>query len=278
MANYDASIRINTNISPDKIYNYQLNTESIERLRKSIERMERILTDSFNIQTTKQSVELLNKAAEDSFKKLSLVFEKCDYANMMKEIRFTVAEIYEKIGIKQLEILQNIDFGKLFKESFYQERYNEASDLAFEYIKEEIKGKENISQEELLGVFQEQIENKIGWQEKLYNKSEEFKRKYFVFYKIIVCTLLFFLNQIAIYFAQKGIAYVIGDMTSVPERNSSVIYYFDQRTEINIIGETDTHYFIIYSDNDGNESVGYCEKENVEIVPERDDETVEDTE
>ena len=278
MANYDASIRINTNISPDKIYNYQLNTESIERLRKSIERMERILTDSFNIQTTKQSFELLNKAAEDSFKKLSLVFEKCDYANMMKEIRFTVSAIYEKIGIKQLEILQNIDFGKLFKESFYQERYNEASDLAFEYIEEEIKGEENISQEELLGVFQEQIENKIGWQEKLYNKSEEFKRKYFVFYKIIVCTLLFFLNQIAIYFAQKGIAYVVGDMTSEPERNSSVIYYFDQRTEINIIGETDKYYFIIYSDNDGNESVGYCEKENVEIVPERDDETMEDTE
>ena len=50
--------------------------------------------------------------------------------------------------------------------------------------------------------------------------------------------------------------------------NTEAIYYFEHRTEINIIGETDNYYFITYTDDDGNEVTGYSEKENIEIVPE----------
>lgn len=278
MANYDASIRISTNISPDRIYNYELNTESFKRLRESVEKMARILTDSFNIQTTKQSFELLKRVAENSFKESLSVFEQYDYASMMKEVRFAIAEMYEKIGIKQLETLQNIDFGKLFKESIYQERYNKASDIAFEYTEEQIESEENISQEELLEIFNEQIEDKRGWQEKLYDKSEEFKRKYFVFYKIFMGFLFFITGEIMSFFAQLGIAYAFGNITSEPEKDSPVIYYFDQRTEVNIIGETDNYYFITYTDNEGNQVMGYNDKEDMEIVPEDDGETAEDTE
>ncbi len=69
MANYDVSIRINPNINPNKINNYEFNTESYERLKINIERIERILTDSINIEITKQSFELLNRVMKDSFSK-----------------------------------------------------------------------------------------------------------------------------------------------------------------------------------------------------------------
>lgn len=78
-----------------------------------------------------------------------------------------------------MKALQNIDFSRLFRDSFYRERYDEASRMAFDYAEEEIEGEESITQEELLEIFNEQIEEKIGWQEKLYNKSEEFKKEIF---------------------------------------------------------------------------------------------------
>ena len=40
--------------------------------------------------------------------------------------------------------------------------------------------------------------------ESVYNKSEDFRRKYFVFYKIFIGCLWFIFSQIAIYFAQSN--------------------------------------------------------------------------
>ena len=122
------------------------------------------------------------------------------------------------------------------------------------------------------------MEGKLGWQEKLYNKSEEFKRKYFVFYKIFISCLCFLIGEIMSFFAQLGIAYAFGNITSEPEKDSPVIYYFDQRTEVNIIGETDNYYFITYTDNEGNEVIGYSDKGDMELVPEEDIETTEEAE
>ena len=278
MANYDASIRINTNISPDKMDRYEINTESFERLNKNIEKMRKILVDSFDIQTTKMSMEILNRDIQDSLKKLSSTFMQYNYDDLLKGIRFTVSEMAEKICIEQIELFQNIDFGRLFRDSLYHEKYDEANNMAFEYAESEVESEEDISQEELLEIFNEQMEDKIGWQEKLYNKSEEFKRKYYVFYKIFIGCLTFILGQIAIYFAQLGIAYVFGNITSEPKEDSPVIYYFDQRTEVNIIGETDNYYFITYTDSEGNEVMGYSDKEDMVIVPEGDIEATEEAE
>lgn len=267
---YDGSIRIDTNINPNSIQSYEINAESIKRLREITSKVEKTLAASINTESFKKSMEMLNAVMKDSFLKLSPTLEQYNFEESLKDIRYSFEEMADTIGLKNMETLQNIDFSRVFRDSFYRERYGEASQMAFDYVEEEIKGEENITQEELLEIFNEQIEDKIGWQEKLYNKSEEFKRKYFIFYKIFIGFLCFIFGQIAIYFAQLGIAYVFGNMLSEPKKDASAIYYFDQRTEINIIGETDNYYFITYTDDDGKEITGYSEKENVEIVPEAD--------
>ena len=263
----DDSIRINTSINPEKISKYEKNSESLERLRENIEKLERVMAESFNARTTMLSFERLNENLQNNFIKLSSIFEQYDYMNMLKNIQYSFHDIAEKMNIGQLEVLQNLDFEKLLKVSFYQEKYDEVSNIAFEYADAQVACEENIPQEELLEVFNEQMEDKIGWQEKLYNKTEEFKRKYFVFYTVFVRVFWFAITQIAIYFAQLGIAFAFGSITTEPEKDSPVIYYFDQRTEVNIIGETEKYYFITYIDSDGNEVMGYSEKEDMEIIP-----------
>ena len=161
---YDGSIRIDT-IKIEKILAALINTESI-----------------------KKSMEMLNTVMKDIFLDLSPTLEQYNFEEALKSIRYSFTEMADVIGLKNIETLQNIDFSRVFGEPFYRERYVEA----------------NISQEELLEIFNEQIEDKIGWQEKLYNKSEDFKRKYFVFYKIFIGCLWFIFSQIAIYFAQSN--------------------------------------------------------------------------
>ena len=245
MANYDASIRINTNVNPDEIDSYAVNKESLERLQKNIERMQQIINDSFNPRLTKMSLEILNQEVQESFSKL-----------------FSVLEQY--------------NFNRLFKSSFYRAKYDEAGKMAFEYIEETVDVGEDITQEELLEIFNEQIEDKIGWQEKLYNKSEEFKRKYYVFFSIFIGILFWILGHIGDELWDLGKAYITGEITSEPEQNAPLVYYIDQRTEINIIGEIGNYYFIIYTDDDGDGDIGYCEKKNVEFVPIEGDEITED--
>ncbi len=262
------SIRINTNINVDRIDTYKVNGESIERLNKSIKRFSQVMMEAVG-RDNFQTMKLMNENLQQSLLKLSSVFGRYDYEALLKGVRFTISEMVEKTSVKQIEAFQNIDFAKVFEDSFYREKYDEASKIAFEYAEDEMENEDDISQEELLEVFNEQMENQVGWQEKLYNKSEEFKRKYFVFY----CILCFILSQILAYFMQLGIAYAFGSITSEPEKDSPVIYYFDQRTAVNIIGETENYYFITYIDSDGNEVTGYSDKETTEILPEEGNET-----
>ena len=277
MAEYDDSIRVNTNINVDDIDIFKINKESMERLNKSVEKLAQVMVDAIG-KDTFQAMQVINENLRQTLLKISPIVERYNYDELLKGFQFTVSEMVDKIGVSQLEAIQNIDFGRVFRDSFYQGKYDEASKMAFEYTESEVETEEDISQEELLEIFNEQIEDKIGWQEKLYNKSEEFKRKYFVFYKIFIGCLCFLFSEIMSFFAQLGIAYAFGNITSEPEKDSPVIYYFDQRTEVNIIGETDNYYFITYTDSEGNEVIGYSDKEDMEIVPEEDIETTEEAE
>lgn len=277
MANYDASIRINTGISPDKFCDCEINTESIKRFKESISRMEKIITETFNTQTTKQTFEMFGRFMKDNFLRISPVFKQNNFEEMERFLQLSFDEMSDAMGLKNIEALQNIDFSKIFRNSSYREQYDEVSKTAYEYVEEEVKYEENISQEELLEVFNEQIEDKVGWQEKLYNKSEEFQRKYYVFYNVVIGFLKLLVATVVTSFLELGIAYVRGNLTSEPNKDAPAIYYFDQRTEIYIIGETDNYYFITYTDDDGNEVTGYSEKENVEIIPEDNNEIGEET-
>lgn len=178
------SIRINTNINGDNIDTYSLSSESIKNLNKSVEKLAQVLVDAIG-KDTFQAAKIMNENLRQSLIKIIPILEQYNYEEMLKGFRFTVADMAEKIGVEQIEAFQNIDLGRLFRDSFYQSKYSEASNMAFEYAEKEVESKEDISHEELLEIFNEQMEDKIGWQEKLYNKSEEFKRKVLSFIKFL---------------------------------------------------------------------------------------------
>lgn len=138
---YDSSIGMDTNVNLNSIPSYEINTESIEKLREMTAKMEKALAASINIESIKESMELLNTVMKDRFSKLSPMLEQYNFEEALNGIRYSFAEMADAIGLKNIEILQNIDFSRVFKDSFYRERYDEASQMAFDYVKEEIKVK-----------------------------------------------------------------------------------------------------------------------------------------
>ena len=62
---------------------------------------------------------------KDSFSKLSPMLEQYNFEEALNGIRYSFAEMADVIGLKNIEILQNIDFSRVFKDSFYRERYDE---------------------------------------------------------------------------------------------------------------------------------------------------------
>lgn len=264
---YDGSIRVNLNNIPS----YEINTESIKRLKEITAKMEKTISVAFNNESMKRSMEMLNLAVDECLAKVSSTLRQYNFDDIFKGLQFQLDEMADTIGLKNMEMLQNIDFPRLFQDSFYRKKYDEASQMAFEYVEEEVKSEEDISQEELLEIFNEQIEDNVGWQEKLYNKSQEFQRKYYVFYNIVIGFFKLLIGLIITSSLEFGASYAWGKITAEPKKDSTDIYYFDQRTEINIINETSNHYLILFVDDDGNIVTGYSEKENVEIIP-KDDE------
>ena len=57
---YDSSIKIDTNINLNSIPSYEINTESIKKLREMTAKMEKALATSISIESIKESMELLN--------------------------------------------------------------------------------------------------------------------------------------------------------------------------------------------------------------------------
>ena len=51
------------------------------------------------------------------------------------------------MDFRQLEILKSIDFSRIYRDSFYSKKYAKASQMAYEYVEEEVKGEEKITQE-----------------------------------------------------------------------------------------------------------------------------------
>ena len=97
---YDGSIRIDTNINPNSIPSYEINRESIERLREMTSKIEKTLATLINTESIKKSMEMLNTVMKDIYLDLSPTLEQYNFEEALKSIRYSFAEMADAIGLK----------------------------------------------------------------------------------------------------------------------------------------------------------------------------------
>ena len=106
--------------------------------------------------------------------------------------------------------------------SIISEAYEMAQNYAFDEEESDLET-EFISQQEFEEAFAEQVENPLGFQERIANWAEAKKKKYYV---IVLTVLFIWTNFVQPYFQDKiGVpvtAYVVSNVKELPEKASKV--------------------------------------------------------
>lgn len=177
-----------------------------------------------------------------------------DYMNAVKNLGNTLGKMSSIIS-EAYEMAQNYAFDE------------EVSDLETEFI----------SQQEFEEAFTEQVENPIGFQERIANWAEAKKKKYYV---IVLTVLLIWTNFIQPYFQDKiGVpvtAYVVSNVKELPEKASKVICQLKEEVEAVIVENTDYYYKVKFVDEDGVEREGYVAKRNLKLIEEDSEEATDE--
>lgn len=166
--------------------------------------------------------------------------------------------------MERLKAFAQIDVNKFKNDKKYQsDQYNKASNIAYDIAKEQTEAsEENITEADLKDAYDK--EKEIGFQEWLYNKSENFKKKYYI-YSLVINFILFILGTILGFYITEALAK--GTVKKDPEPQTTAIYNITEETNVTIIGEVNYYYQIIFEDENGNEITGYIAKKNVKFLP-----------
>lgn len=160
--------------------------------------------------------------------------------------------------------------------SIISEAYEMAQNYAFDEEESDLET-EFISQQEFEEAFTEQVENPLGFQERIANWAEAKKKKYYV---IVLMVLFIWTNFVQPYFQDKiGVpvtAYVVSNVKELPEKANKVICQLKEEVEAIIVENTDYYYKVKFVDEDGVEREGYVAKRNLKLLEEDSEEETTD--
>ena len=154
-------------------------------------------------------------------------------------------------------------------------RFSDLVEQAYDSLEDEEEEDDEIAtKEEIVELIEEQINNPIGFQEKLANKSEKFVKKYWIVFLIIH---FLWANFCQPYFqdtiGKPVMAYTVSKVKELPEKAGKVIDELKHEVQAIITEDVPYYYKITYVDENGNIKEGYTAKKNIQII-----EDVEETE
>lgn len=175
---------------------------------------------------------------------------------ILKEIDFTAAfsSMYESLGTYSLKGLSDI------AESAYKAVCRDIADASEDDV-------DFISEEEFREVFDAQMNNPKGIQQKIHEWSQEKIIKYFVIWQFI-CFL--YSNFFQPYFQENvGVpvtAWVVSNVKELPQKGANIICQLKEEIEAVIIENTNYYYKVSFTDENGVKCEGYVAKRNLKLL------------
>lgn len=124
-----------------------------------------------------------------------------------------------------------------------------------------------VSNEELRETIIEQIENPIGFQERVANWAESKKKKYYI---AILILMFVWDNFVQPYFQEYiGVpimAWGVAHVRELPEKTSRFVGDIKEDIEATIIENVPYYYKVTFVDENGEEKEGYVSKRSVKLV------------
>lgn len=251
-------------------------SEAYKQSMKSFNEMGRLFSTESVMEGYKKSFDGFQNLAK-SLMSVSAI----DTARLIQKFQDSMKCFTDGIISEQISQLKRIDYGKIFSETMeVNGTFKDAVDAAYESLQEEKSTSKEVeletdfaSEQEIQETINDQINNPVGFQERILNWAEEKRKKYFI--AVFFCGL-FFNIFIVPYLQNWGLTVTtkfVSNVKELPQKGAEVICQLKENFEATIIENTNYYYKVIFTDKNGVEREGYVAKRNLKIIEESEDKT-----
>ena len=186
-----------------------------------------------------------------------------DTARSIQNLQESMKLFTDSVIAEQISQLESIDYSKIFSQTLQKNgTFKDAVDAAYESLQEEENISENVeletdfaSEQEIQDTINDQMNNPVGFQERVANWAAEKYKKYFI---VINFWLL------------------IWGIFIQPEKGAKIVAQLKENIEATIIENTNYYYKVTFTDEDGVQREGYVAKRNLKIIKEPEAEETEE--
>ena len=254
-------------------------SESYKQSMESFEEIGRQFSAINIAEESRRSLDSIQNIA-----KLLISVSTIDTARSIQNLQESMKIFTDSVIAEQINQLESINYGKIFSQTLQKNgTFKEAVDAAYESLQEE-NISENVeletdfaSEQEIQDTINDQMNNPVGFQERVANWAAEKYKKYF----IVINFWLFIWGIFIQPYLQENvglpvITYVASDVKELPEKGAKIVTRLKKNIEATIIKNTNYYYKVTFIDEDGVRKEGYVAKRNLKIIEEPETEETEE--
>lgn len=254
-------------------------SESYKQSMESFEEIGRQFSAINIAEESRRSLDSIQNIA-----KLLISVSTIDTARSIQNLQESMKIFTDSVIAEQINQLESINYGKIFSQTLQKNgTFKEAVDAAYESLQEE-NISENVeletdfaSEQEIQDTINDQMNNPVGFQERVANWAAEKYKKYF----IVINFWLFIWGIFIQPYLQENVGlpvmtYVASDVKELPEKGAKIVTRLKKNIEATIIKNTNYYYKVTFIDEDGVRKEGYVAKRNLKIIEEPETEETEE--
>lgn len=208
-----------------------------------------------------------NKNWQNLFREMDSVISKYNFSELFSRIKVENETIREILPRTYLDRLNDINITEtLYSEGGDSNSLSKIAENIYKEIEEDeiLDLEDNTSFEQII----EDVSNdRIGFQEKLYNKSDKYKKKYFiVIFVISLIFKIFLLPYIQENVGKPVMTKIESKIRLEPNSKAEVTDFIKVDTKAGITGNERYYYKIVYRDSEGHLNEGYISKRSVFLI------------
>lgn len=207
-----------------------------------------------------------------------------DTARSIQNIQESMKIFADSVIAEQISQLESIDYSKIFSQTLQKNgTFKDAVDAAYESLQEE-NIQENAeletdfaSEQEIQDTINDQMNNPVGFQERVANWAAEKYKKYFIVINFWLLIWGIFIQP----YLQENVGlpvmtYVVSNVKELPEKGAKIVAQLKENIEATIIENTNYYYKVTFTDENGIQREGYVAKRNLKIIEEPEIEETEE--
>lgn len=207
-----------------------------------------------------------------------------DTARSIQNLQESMKIFTDSVIAEQISQLESIDYSKIFSQTLQKNgTFKDAVDAAYESLQEE-NIQENVeletdfaSEQEIQDTINDQMNNPVGFQERVANWAAEKYKKYFIIINFWLLIWGIFIQP----YLQENVGlpvmtYVVSNVKELPEKGAKIVAQLKENIEATIIENTNYYYKVTFTDENGAQREGYVAKRNLKIIEEPETEGTEE--